>query len=288
MYFDPKTNKFPYPEKTDAHYLVLKKDDGTVFDENYPYIDNSKKMKRKMGTTRFLLYFIVFFISRVRMGLRIKGRNILKKNKNLLKDGVVSICNHVHMHDFISIMNAVRPFKPMILAWDKNIRGEMSSLIRSVGGIPIPQNDYKATKAFLSQVGNYIDKGGWLHIYPEGSMWEYYAPIRPFKKGAAYFAVKYDKPILPLAYSYRKPSWIRRVIFKQIACFTLTIGEPLFINKNLPKEEQEEDLLMRCHESVCLLANILPTQNLYEPIYKNSKRIDYYTDTYGVGYKGSH
>ena len=288
MYFDPKTDKFPYPKKTDQHYLVVKKNDGTVFDENYPYIDESKSFKRKMRLTRVLLYMIVFAFSAIRMGLKIKGRENIKKNKKLLKKGAISICNHVHMHDYISIMNAIRPFKPYILSWNKNVSGELGKMVRSVGGIPIPDNNYKASIAFQNHIEKLFNNGGWLHIYPEGRMWVYYAPIRPFKKGCTYFAIKYDKPIVPLAYSYRKPSWIRRVIFRQIACFTLTIGEPMFANPHLPKSEQEMDLLKRCHERVCLLADILPTQNLYGPIFNDSQRIDYYTGEYGKNYKGSH
>ena len=36
--FDPHSTKYNYPENTDAHYLVVKKNNGAVFDENYPYI----------------------------------------------------------------------------------------------------------------------------------------------------------------------------------------------------------------------------------------------------------
>ena len=90
-----------------------------------------------------------------------------------------------------------------------------------------------------------------------------------------------------MAFSYRKPSWIRRKIFHQIACFTLTIGEPLYANKELSKTEQELDLTIRAHDAVCELARIHAKDNIYEPIYKNSKRVDYYTDEYGIGYKGS-
>ena len=36
-YFDPKTNKYPYTELTDKHYLHVKKKNGLVFDEKYPY-----------------------------------------------------------------------------------------------------------------------------------------------------------------------------------------------------------------------------------------------------------
>ncbi|MBP5216534.1 MAG: hypothetical protein J6038_01710, partial [Bacilli bacterium] len=60
MSYDPKTNKFPYPMETDHHYLVVKKDFGLVFDENYPYLDNSKKARFSKKLTRILLVLIVF------------------------------------------------------------------------------------------------------------------------------------------------------------------------------------------------------------------------------------
>lgn len=127
-----------------------------------------------------------------------------------------------------------------------------------------------------------------LHVYAEGSMWEYYAPVRPFKRGAAHIAVDTDKPILPLGFSYREPGWIRKKIFHQIAKFTVTIGEPLFPDASLPEKERERDLTVRCRDAVCRLVGIDPQENLYPPVFDDSKRIDYYTDTYGVGYKGSH
>ena len=97
--FDPKPTKYPFPEYTDRHYLVLKKDDGTVFDKNYPYIDRSRSFRFKQFLVRVLLYIIVFPVATVRLGLRIKGRKIIKQNKELLKNGVVSCANHVHLWD---------------------------------------------------------------------------------------------------------------------------------------------------------------------------------------------
>ena len=287
MYFDPKTNKFPYTEFTDQHYLKVKKNNGLVFDENYPYIDNSKKFKFKKWWFDIPYYLIAIPFALLRLGLKVKGRKNLKKYKDVIDKGVISICNHVHMFDYLAITHAIRFRKPKVLVWASNVRGESGSAVRMVGGIPIPEDDFRATAKYLKDVKEYLDKGGWLHIYPEGSMWEYYAPIRPFKKGAAHLAIKYDKPIIPMAISYRKPGWIRKKVFKQIATLTLSIGEPIFVNKDLPKEEQEKDLNKRCHDAVCLLAGIDPNDNIYDAEFKNSKRIDYYTDTYGVGYKGS-
>ena len=288
MSYDPKTNKFPYPLETDHHYLVVKKDFGLVFDENYPYLDNSKKARFSKKLTRILLVLIVFPLTRIRLGLRIKGKENLKKHKETIRKGVLSCCNHVHMWDYLGIMTAIKPVKPNILVWAPNINGENGKMMRDVGGIPIPENNPRGTEAMMKAVEGLLNDGGWLHIYPEGSMWEYYAPIRPFKRGIAHMSIKYDKPIIPLAYSYRKPNWLRRVIFRQIACFTLHVGEPLSVDRSLPELEQEADLLKRCHEAVCTLAEIDPKDSLYPPIFHNDKRVDYYTDTYGVGYKGSH
>ena len=285
--FDPKTNKFPYTEQTDKHYLEVHMDRGIKFDTAYPYVDRSRGMRFKRTLTRALLYAVVWPVASVRLGLRVKGRENLRKHKEVLKQGAVSCANHVHMWDYIAVMKGVRPHKTSILVWAPNINGENGTIIRLVGGIPIPGNDLAATREYIKQVSEYLESGGWLHIYPEGSMWEYYAPIRPFKAGAAFFACKCSKPVLPMAFSYREPGWIRKHIFHQIACYTLNIGEPLFPDSKLAGREQREELTTRCHDAVCRLAGIDPEKNLYPPIFDDSKRVDYYTTEYGVGYKGS-
>ena len=287
--FDPKTNKFPYPMETDRHYLEVHMDRGIVFDTNYPYLDRSAWFRFKQGVVSVLLNVLVFPIATVRLGLRIKGRENLKKHRDVLQNGVVSIANHVHMWDYLAVMKAIRPYRSNLLSWAPNINGENGTLIRMVGGIPIPDSNIAATRTYLKTVGDLLQKEhGWLHVYAEGSMWEYYAPIRPFKRGAAHIACVSDRPILPLGFSFREPGWIRKNVFHQIATFTVRIGEPIFPNRDLNPKERERDLTIHCHDAVCSLVGIDPKENLYPPVFNDSKRIDYYTDTYGVGYKGSH
>ena len=287
--FDPKTNRFPYPMETDRHYLTVHKNRGIVFDEKYPYVDKSKGFRFRQGLVRLLLNVIVFPLTRIRLGLKIRGRENLRKHREVLKNGAISVCNHVHMWDYLSVLRSVRPFRPYLLSWAPNINGENGTLIRMVGGIPIPERNIAGTKAYLRAIRKLLkEDGGWLHVYAEGSMWEYYAPVRPFKRGAAHIAVDTDKPILPIGFSYREPGWIRKKIFHQIAKFTVTIGKPLFPDASLPEKERERDLTVRCRDAVCRLVGIDPKENLYPPVFDDSKRIDYYTDTYGVGYKGSH
>ena len=274
--FDPKETRYPYTEYTDSHYLIVKKNKGIVFDEKYPYIDNSKKFKFGNFIVKFLLYLIAYLVMIIRMGLKVKGRRNIKLYKDVLKDGVVSVSNHVHLYDYMAIMYASRHFKTRVLVWDKNINGENGWLIRHVGGIPIPKDNLKGTRTYLKVVDDYLKNKGWLQIYAEGSMWEYYKPIRPFKKGASHIAIKAGKPILPMAFSYRKAGLIRRNIFKQKAVFTLNIGSPLYPDNNLIGLEQELEFTKRVHDEVCKLAYIDPKDNIYDAIYNDSKKIEYY------------
>ena len=289
MTFDPKTNRFPYPEDTDRHYLIVKKDKGIVFDAEYPYVDRSKAFLRKQNLLRALLRVIVFPLCTIRLGLKIEGRENLKKNRELLSGGVVSVSNHVHMWDYLAITKAICPVRPNVLSWAPDINGEFGTLIRLTGGIPIPETGIPATKAYLKAINKLLTEDHeWLQIYAEGSMWEYYAPVRPFKTGAIRIAIDCDKPVLPIGFSFREPGRIRKTIFRQIATITLRIGEPILPDRTLPINERRKEMTVRCHEAVCRLAGIEPGENIYPPLYDQSKRIDYYTTEYGVGYKGSH
>ncbi|MCR5491282.1 MAG: 1-acyl-sn-glycerol-3-phosphate acyltransferase, partial [Bacilli bacterium] len=213
-------------------------------------------------------------MTRIKMGLRIIGKENLRKHKDELKGGAVTVSNHVHMWDYLALRCALKKKDMAVLCWKKNVSGETGALVRLVGGIPIPEGDIKATHAFKKATDEFLN-GGYVQIYAEGSMWEYYRPIRPFRTGAALFAIDNDKPVLPMAFSYRKPSFLRKM-FGQWATFTLNIGEPLYANPDLEKKEAQMDLTKRLHDEVCRLAGIDPEKNIYKPIFDNDTRIDYY------------
>ena len=283
--YDPKVNKFPYPSDTSMHYL--KKDCVINLDlnEKYQYIDESMKFKRKLKFFRFIVRLIVFPLVKIRLNLKIVGRKNLKLYKDVLKDGAITVCNHVHMWDYLAISKALKKTDIKFLAWKKNLEASNRGLVKLAGGIPIPEDNIKGSLKFVKEINNYLNNKGWLHIYAEGSMWEFYRPIRPFKDGFAYFSIKNNKPILPLAISYRKNGFIRSKIFKSPASLTINIGKPIIPLKNQNYKEYKDEFMKLIHKEVVSLAGI--KDNYYEPIYNNSKRIDYYTDSYGIGYKKS-
>lgn len=275
MPYDPKPTKYPFPDITDRHYLVVKKNDGAVFDKDYPFIDDSRSYRFKAALMRVLVQTVARPITYIALGLKVKGKDNLKKHKGELSKGVISVANHIHLWDYIVEMLSFWRRKTRILVWDKNMRGENKKLIRYNGGIPVPVGDIKAQAAMSNTVLGYIKDGGWLHIAAEGSMWEYYMPIRPFKTGAANFAVKADVPILPCAFSYREAKGLFKLIYRE-GMITFNIGEPLFPDKSLPRHEAVIDLTKRAHEACCRLAGIDPSENIYPPVFENNRRVDYY------------
>ena len=217
---------------------------------------------------------LVFPITRVHLGLKVEGRKNLRKHRALLKKGMITCSNHVAQWDFPAVRRALYPFKPYVLVLEKNVSGEYGPLVRAVGGIPLPESDTRAIAVCSREVLKLLGEGGWLHVYPEGSLWEYYERIRPFKCGIGYFACRADKPVLPMAFSYRKPSRIREKLFHQPACYTISIGEPIIPDETLPLKEREIDMVRRCHAAVCRLAGLTPEENGYAPLFDRSRRID--------------
>ncbi len=274
--FDPKTKKFPYPEITDQHYLVIKKNRGIVFDADYPYVDRSPAFRFKQMLFRIPLRLIVLPMTRIKLGLKIKGKSSLRKNKELLSGGAVTCSNHVHLWDYLAILNVFKPKKTHVIVWAPNVNGESGDLVRMVGGIPVPESGIAATRAELSAVEEALNNGDFVQMYAEGSMWEYYCPIRPFKRGFAYLSCRTGKPVVPMAFSYREPGWIRKHIFRQIALFNLAVGGPLRADESLNPRERETDLIVRTHRAVCELAGIDPDKNIYGPVFDNTRRVDYY------------
>ncbi|MEG2015149.1 MAG: lysophospholipid acyltransferase family protein [Clostridia bacterium] len=273
--YDPKLTCYPYRAKTDKHYLTVKKQSNIVFDEKYPYVDYGLGYKVKSWFMRLLDTVIAFPIMSIRYGLKIYGRDNLKKHREEIKKGVVSVVNHVLMWDFIAIMRALRPNIPYLPVWDKNMRGENKTLIRYNGGIPLPTENRHATVAFANSIDKLLQDGSWVHFSTEGSMWEYYAPIRPFKKGAFTFAVRNNKPVIPMAFSFRPLTGIHKLFHKR-PLVNFCIGEPIYPDLTLPKPTAVDKLCHLAHDEVCRLAGINPEDNIYPAIFNNNDRIDYY------------
>lgn len=248
-----------YPQDDPVTRLVhTPHDREVIIDENYPYIDDSLKMRfwHRFGYA-MILNFCLRIMLRVKMGLRVRGRHYLREYKKELKGGAITIANHMFRLDCPCVLIAVgAKHTTKIPMFAPNFSTKDNFFMRIVGGIPIPDS-MAALKCFNAAFDEYHRRGSWFHIFPEASRWDFYKPLRPFQKGAFTMSYKYQMPILPCVINYRERTGIFRLFApKDIPLLTVEIGEPIFPRKDAPRKDEVERMRTAAHVQMEKMAHI--------------------------------
>ncbi len=230
-----------------------------VFDETYPYLDDSLKFRLNnwLGYC-FFLYPIVFTVNRIKNGLRIRGRENLRKYRKQLKGGAITISNHCNRLDAPAVLDAVHAnHRTRIPMYAPNFNTKDYWYMWAVGGIPIPEGGLQAMKLFNAAFDEFHRRGAWFHIFPEAARWDAYKPLRPFQKGAFTMAYKYNMPLLPCVITFRP----RTGIYKWFGSpdeplLTVTIGEPLFPDITNNRRDEVNRLREAAHNTMQKMAGI--------------------------------
>ena len=256
---------YKYPERTDEHMITVKKRREVVLDENYPYLQKGFWFGCLRGIYWLGVNAIIFPLLRITHGLKIYGKENLKKHKAELKGGAITVSNHVFMWDYLCVLKAIRPHLPFFPAWKTNLEGPNAALIRMSGGMPIPTDSMKAMVKFSRAMDEVLESGKWLHVYPEGSLWFYYPDIRPLKKAVFQYAVKYQKPLIPITMSFRPRKGIMKLLGRK-PLVDLHIGEPLYVDTTLSKREAERKLHAETYHIMQVMNGINPEDPTYKTI----------------------
>lgn len=245
---------YTYPKQHDTHMLVVEEKNPVDLSGEYPFRDRSFGFRLRQFWFRLFFHAIVLPVCRIRYALRVEG----KIDPEVAKNGLVTVCNHVCMWDML-IVHCARPFRNLEYPiWRKNMFAGMKNCYRNCGAIPVPdyqKDGREATVRFHRALEEVLKEKKWLHVYPEGSLWYYYVPIRDFKKTAFSLAWQHDVPVVPLCISFREPKGIYKW-FKKDPCATLHIGAPEYPDRSLNKTEAAQDLMERCRTSMMHLIGI--------------------------------
>lgn len=265
---------YTYPERSDQHMLTLKRTREIHLDKNYEYMPHGKAFKVQRACVAALLNLIVFPLMRLTHGLRIYGRKNIRKHRKEFKDGAITISNHVFMWDYLCVLKAIRPHISYFPAWKTNFESGFQPYMRIIGGMPIPEGDIHAMMAFKRDMDKVVESGKWLHVFPEGSLWYFYPDIRPLKPAVFNYAVKYEKPLIPISMSFRpRKGW--RKIFGKGPFVDLHIAEPLYACKLLPPREAADELRARAYRIMQEMNGIHPG----DPTYNEDQCIEHYRKT---------
>ena len=231
-----------------------------VADENYPFVDDSFRFR---FLNRLLVPIVLRFLLRimlhVKMGLRYKGRENLRKYKKELAGGVITIANHCFRLDCPCVLLATRaPLDVKIPMFAPNFGTKDGFFMRIVGGIPIPAAGMTAMKKFNEAFDEFHRRGYWFHIFPEAKRWDFYKPLRPFQKGAFTMAYKYGMPLLPCVITYRERTGFFRLFGpKELPLLQVEIGEPILPDKTQPRAQEVNRLIETAHKNMEKMAGIV-------------------------------
>lgn len=68
--------------------------------------------------------------------------------------------------------------------------------VRNFDSLPIDHDFHYLSRIFPKKLAQVLSKPGWILIYPEEELWFNYRKPRPLKKGAYYYAAKFNQTII--------------------------------------------------------------------------------------------
>ena len=226
------------------------------FDGTYTYLDKSLKFRLVHALTYLATWLVAFPLNRIRFGLKIEGREKIRRNRKLIAGGVMTVCNHVHRWDMICVLQAMRYRKAWIPMYSEPFKGKDGGIMKAVGGIAIPDS-IGGLKKFDQALDELRARGQWIHIFPESCSWKFYAPLRPFKSGTFNMAYKYALPVIPLMITFRPRTGWRKLFGKGEPLLTIHVGDPIIPDTQAARKEETARIRDLAHKTMCEMAGIV-------------------------------
>jgi 1-acyl-sn-glycerol-3-phosphate acyltransferase len=215
-------------EIENAHYHEVEKD--------YSYLKNGFFFGFVGAVARGLINIILPFYTFFTYRLKIEGKENLKSIK---KTGAICISNHSQFLDAGIMKRVLLPRKTYItLGITNNKNGFTGKFLKSIGCFPL-SNMFSAQKKLNDAISTVLKKNKIVTFNPEHSMWKNYRKPRPFKKGAFYYAVKNNVPIVPIIILNRANKKIDKV-FNRKNRLTAKVLPPIYPNMQLNEKNRVE------------------------------------------------
>ena len=187
------------------------------------------------------------------------------ENLKNLDCGAVITCNHFNAFDSFAMQLAFEKaklprrklFRVISEANYTSFPGFYGFLMRNCNTLPLSSNR-RTMKKFMWAVNTILQKGHFILIYPEQSMWWNYRKPKPLKKGAFTFAANNKVPVLPCFITMQDTDVMDADGFP-VQAYTIHIAAPIYPDKEKHKAENVE-MMMKKNSEVW--------KEIYEKTYK--------------------
>ncbi|MBR5699496.1 MAG: 1-acyl-sn-glycerol-3-phosphate acyltransferase [Bacteroidales bacterium] len=226
------------------------------FDGTYTYLDKSLKFKFLHLLVYLIVWIVGFPVNRIRFGLRIEGREKIRRYRKLFAGGMMTVCNHVHRWDMVCVLQAMRYRMAWIPMYSLPFNGKDGFKMKYVGGIAIPDN-ISGLRKFEEAMNELHERRQWIHVFPESCSWKFYSPLRPFKIGTFNMAYRYALPVLPLMISFRPRTGWRKLFGNGEPLLTIHVGDPIVPDTKASRKEETARIRDLAHRQMLDMAGIV-------------------------------
>lgn len=171
------------------------------------------------------------------------------ENLENVKTGAMITCNHFNPNDFLTIEQVFRKtsqiktkklYKVIREGNYTNFPGFPGFLFRNGDTLPLSANTSTMIE-FMKAVDTILQRGDFILIYPEQSMWWNYRKPKPLKIGAYKMASKNNVPVIPI-FITMEDSDIIGDDGEPVQEYTVNIAKPIYPNENLSIKENTEKM----------------------------------------------
>jgi len=188
------------------------------------------------------------------------------ENLENVKTGAMITCNHFNPNDFLTIEQVFRKtsqiktkklYKVIREGNYTNFPGFPGFLFRNGDTLPLSANTSTMIE-FMKAVDTILQRGDFILIYPEQSMWWNYRKPKPLKIGAYKMAAKNNVPVIPI-FITMEDSEIIGDDGEPVQEYTVNIAKPIYPDENLSIKENTEKMREE---------NAKVWKEIYEDFYK--------------------
>ena len=188
------------------------------------------------------------------------------ENLNKVTTGAIVTCNHFNPFDCFTVEKVFRMsgkieekrlYKVIREGNYTNFPGLYGFFFRNCDTLPLSSNK-RTMVNFMKAVDSLLQKGEFILIYPEQSMWWNYRKPKPLKHGAFKIAARNNVPVIPIFITMEDSDIIGDDGFP-VQEYTVNIAEPIYPDEKLTQRENTEKMLNENYEV---------WKKIYEDFYK--------------------
>ena len=186
------------------------------------------------------LFFVKIF-DRLVYGINIEGRENLRP---FLRRGCFLISNYSLYLDPAIVSDAISPWRTYFSAMNITFKTFfIGTYIRLLGAFPIPEN--YGLGLILKPVKKALERGWFVHFFPEGDMVLHNHDLIPFKDGIFSLSILYDKPVIPITIVTRRRKLFNLLLPSRFIKLTVVISPAIYPGEYINKYSNKKKLLIK-------------------------------------------